>query len=128
MNAAPHTHEIEITRQYPSIQSGYWLVKYGDTQVRFAGEWRDVPSWSPKHKRRVISRAVRKAIKQHDQGSVDAGEQERQRLTLIQLEREYNDVVAPPKTETVDYGYRKHTFTTRTVLAQWGRELLTAIK
>jgi len=69
MDSKPHTHEIKIKRQFgnrsPDAGSGCFVVNYGDTNV-------DVRR-GPFFERRM-RRAVRRAIRLHDRGSVAAGE------------------------------------------------------
>lgn len=74
MNAERHTHRVELTRSFPYSDAGAWWVKYGDTTVRYAAEWRRVDHWSPAKLERKVARAAAKAIRRHDEGSIRAGQ------------------------------------------------------
>lgn len=69
MNAQPHAHNVEITRQYPwrleDRDKGGYQVVYGDTAVHVHR--------GPLLERR-LRRAVPKAIRRHDRGSVRAAQ------------------------------------------------------
>lgn len=60
MNAKPHTHEVEIRNRT------YYTIHYGDTQKRL---WR---FFSNKPSLRRVEKAIRKIVREHDQGSVAA--------------------------------------------------------
>lgn len=75
MNAEPHTHRSRIATQFS--HDGPYRVTYGDTKVyvnRLLGPVciDHTPRISPRKVRRAIARAIR----QHDRGSVVAGRRE----------------------------------------------------
>src|SRR5271170_1458292 len=91
MNAEPHTHQVELRRRYPSLGTGPWVVKYGDTEVvanRFAATstaTRALPS------RRRIDKVIAKAIAKHDAGSIDAGSEDNQVKQVKQMLSDLNN-------------------------------------
>ncbi len=77
MNGQPHTHKIEIHRRYGTA-SGPIEVTYGDTRVSTLGRWGRAlyatKTNSPSDRR--VRKAVAKAIRRHDEGSLRAGAEE----------------------------------------------------
>lgn len=79
MNAQPHTHDVRVRRpQYPDRPGTAFTVAYGDTRVYVCR--------GPFVERRV-QRAVKRAIRKHDKGSIRAGiaaQREVERMERIQ--------------------------------------------
>lgn len=63
MNTVPHTHQIRVTRFYETLNKGGYRITYGDTTVTVVR--------GPFLERR-IRRGAKRAIKKHDQGSLNA--------------------------------------------------------
>lgn len=73
MNAQPHTHEIRIERRYRSA-GGPLQVTYGDTTVSTIPTWHGPFNLRTNHlSDRQIRKAIAKAIRRHDKGSIKAG-------------------------------------------------------
>lgn len=124
MNTSPHTHEVKIVSKYPNENGGLgvgpWYVEYGDTKVKFAGFFAFPYDWPEDKQRQVIGAAIEKAIKQHDQGSIEAGERERKRSVMRRVVDDHNNVVAP--TTKVDLRYSPYSY--RETLKAWGTDLV----
>lgn len=73
MQSSPHRHTVQLTTKYSNC--GPWLVKYGDTTVR-VGWW----TYNPDQDQ--IERAVKKAVKRHDEGSIRAGKEQEQKRSF----------------------------------------------
>lgn len=87
MNDKPHVHKPRLHRKWELLDTSwdnYWQITYGDTRVRVCNG-RKLPT--PK----LVERATRKAIAQHDEGSVWAGD-----LTkgLAELQQHAENVVS----------------------------------
>lgn len=73
MNGSPHYHELKVRTSYGS-HGGALYVQYGDTKVRVGlfGFAHKLP-WGYDRK---LKRAITKAIRRHDEGSIRAGARE----------------------------------------------------
>lgn len=67
MNATPHQHQPHIERDGANDEN--WVVRYGDTNVRFAWFFQKPYRWPKEKQDRVITAALVKAIKKHDLGT-----------------------------------------------------------
>lgn len=104
MNAQPHTHRIEIEREY-SNGSGGWCIKYGDTRVHMI-------NWIHfLNKKGALKRKVKKAIRQHDRGTVRAGKKAQM---VASIQAVHNEVLVEA---TGNYPYHASK-------DAWGSELL----
>ena len=65
MNGKPHTHQVRITREFGS--TGCVLVEYGDTKVKTLHGPFELFTNHPSDRR--IEKAIRRAIRKHDEGS-----------------------------------------------------------
>ncbi len=67
MNDEPHTHTLSIRRQYESINSGCYVLEYGDSRILI---WRG-PFLSLR-----IKMGAKRVIRKHDRGSIKAGQKQ----------------------------------------------------
>ncbi len=86
MNAEPHTHDVEIDREYGSA-GGHYTVTYGDTTVRVKRWWWPAGCfWTSHPSEAFIKRHIDWAIRQHDEGSRAAGSEQQ---TLDRIKASY---------------------------------------
>lgn len=83
MKAEPHVHDAKLVREYPIGGYGNWELNYGDTTVRVCGEWR-IPS------DRDVRRALKRAVSQHDKGSLKAAVKVEQKKAATEVLAVFN--------------------------------------
>lgn len=71
-DGSPHIHEIKLRQRYAAIGQGPWQIEYGDQTAVVKPWYAIMPPYlgncTPTPRR--VRRAVRRAIRRHDQGSV----------------------------------------------------------
>ena len=81
MNGQPHTHRVEIYRN--GFGDNNWWVRYGDTKVKLATRFADPFLWPKDKWDRKVGKAVAKAIREHDEGSLEAEQREQNKQARL---------------------------------------------